>query len=241
MSELVVVEHTRGAGPSSFVEVLDGRRSLLPWRAVRAAEGEDLPDDLDGVGGIVVMGGTMSVTDADELPWMQAELAWLHRAVGSEVPVFGVCLGAQLLGRALGGEVARRDRPEVGYLPLTRTDPAVNDEVMGGWPDGAVSLFVHEDEVTALPPAASALLTGSDGVAAWRAGSAWAVQFHPEVDAAQLEHWLGMDSLTRLTDAAGTDPDALLEEARRRDRVTTAHGRALIGRFIDAAVRPRLG
>jgi GMP synthase (glutamine-hydrolysing) len=241
MPELVVVEHTRGAGPSSFVEVLDGRRSLLPWRSVRPPEGEQLPEDLDLVGGIVVMGGTMSVTDADDLPWMLTELAWLRRAVESDVPVFGVCLGAQLLGRALGGEVARRDRPEVGYLALMRTDAAANDEVMGGWPDGAVSLFVHEDEVTALPAAASALLTGSDGVAAWRVGSAWAVQFHPEVDAAQLERWLGMDSLTRLTAAAGADPDALLEEARRRDRVTTAHGRALIGRFVDAAVRPRVG
>ncbi len=240
MAELLVLQHTEGAGPSAFVDVLDGRRSIAPWRLVAVAEPDDLPGDLDDVAGLIVLGGTMSVTDPAELPWMPSELELLRRAVDEEVPVLGVCLGAQLLGAALGGKVARRDAPEIGYLALTRTEAAVGDPVFGGWQDGAFQLFLHEDEVTELPDGAEPMLTGSDATAGWRLGSAWAVQFHPEVDAAQLESWAELPALAPLLEAAGVDGEALLEEAHRRDRNVVPIGRALVGRFIDAVVRPRL-
>lgn len=241
MAELVVLEHTAGAGASAFTEVLDARATIAPWRAVDVPAGAALPADLDTVAGLVVMGGTMSATSPDDLPWMVAELELLRRAVAAEVPVLGICLGAQLLGAALGGEVTRRARPQVGYLPVTRTDPAAGDPVFGGWPDGAAALFVHEDEVTRLPPDATPMLLGDGMVCAWRSGSAWAVQFHPEVDAAQLERWTTHEALEPMLARAGVDGATLAEEGRRRARFTVPQGRALLGRFIDAAVRPRVG
>ena len=240
MSELLVLQHTEGAGPSAFTEVLDGRTSIAPWRLISVAAPEDVPSDLDDVAGLIILGGTMSVTEPDDQPWMSAELELLRRAVDAEVPVFGVCLGAQLLGAALGGKVERRDVPEIGYLALHRTEAAAGDPVFGGWQDGAHQLFLHEDEVAELPDGATPMLVGSDATAGWRLGSAWAVQFHPEVDVAQLEGWAELPALSPLLDAAGVDGDALLEEARRRDRNVVPIGRALVGRFVDAVVRPYL-
>lgn len=238
MPELLVLEHTAGAGASAFTEVLDTRATITPWRRVEVEGPEDIPDDLTDVAGLVVMGGTMSATDPEALPWMPAELELLRRAVEAEVPVLGVCLGAQLLAAAHGGRVEQRSAPEIAYLPLTRTPDAAGDPVLGGWQDGAAPLFLHEDEVVDLPEGAVALLDGSEGTAGWRLGSAWAVQFHPEVDADQLAGWFELDTLARLLDRAGVDGEQLLEEARTRDRSIVPIGRALIGRFIDGAVRP---
>jgi GMP synthase (glutamine-hydrolysing) len=238
--ELVVLNHTAGAGPSAFVEVLDARSGIAPWRAVDVPAGDALPEDPEGLAGLVIMGGRMSAVDPAQHAWMPPELDLIRRAVDAEVPVLGVCLGAQLLGQAFGGEVARREVPEVGFLPLVRTDEGRNDPVVAGWPDHAVALFVHEDEVVALPPDARPVLDGSDGSAAWRLGSALAVQFHPEVTAEQLAAWIDAGLLDDLLGRAGTDVEALVEEARRRDRFTVPLGRALIGRFLDGPVRIRV-
>lgn len=240
MSELLVLQHTAGAGPSCFVEVLDARTSIAPWRLVEVAGPDDLPADPGALAGLVVMGGTMSAIEPEAQPWMPAEFDLLRRAVDAEVPVLGVCLGAQMLAAAHGGTVERRATPQIGYRPLLRTDEAAGDPVFGGWQDGATPLFFHEDEVVELPEGGVAMLEDEGQVAGWRLGSAWAVQFHPEVDGAQLAQWLELDALHPVLDRAGVDGAALLTEARTRDRNVVPIGRALIGRFIDAAVRPHL-
>jgi GMP synthase (glutamine-hydrolysing) len=241
VSEVVVIEHTRGAGVSAFAEVLDGRAaSIAPWRVVDVPGGDQLPGTLDDVAGILVMGGTMSAVDPAAHAWMGPELELLRRAVDAEVPVLGVCLGAQLLAQAHGGEVAQREVPEIAYLPLDRTDEGRRDAVVQGWPDGAATLFLHEDEVTRLPEGAEVLMRGSDGVPAWRLGSAVAVQFHPEVTPDQLATWVGRGLLTDLFERAGVDGDALLAEAERRGTVAVPQGRALVGRWLDGPVRRRV-
>lgn len=238
-TELVVVQHHPRTGPSSFREVLDARTSLVPWRLVDLDAGDALPDVGD-LAGLVSLGGPMSVLDEEPPSWLDAELDLLRAAVEAEVPVLGVCLGAQLLATALGGQLARRDAPEVGFLPLARTEAAGDEPVTAGWPDGTTALFLHEDEVSTLPDGAEPLLTGSEQAAAWRIGSGLGIEFHPEATAAQLEEWLRLDPVRAQLDAAGVEPEQLLEEARRRERFMLAHGRALIGRFIDDPVRKGL-
>jgi GMP synthase (glutamine-hydrolysing) len=247
--ELIVLEHDPDAGVAAFEPVLTTRTGATGWRRVDVPAGEPLPTDLDQVAGLVVMGGRMSATDPTAHPWMPEELELLRRAVGAEVPVLGICLGAQLLGAAHGGAVTRRALPRGAYLATARTPGATDDPVVGGWPDGAATLFVHEDEVSRLPDDAVALLTVTDGsegardgeVVAWRYGSAWAVQFHPEVDAAELAAWTADPQLGALLARAGVDAAALAAEGRTRERFALAHGRALVGRFLDGPVRARRG
>lgn len=238
MRELVAIEHDPRTGVSGFAEVLDARTTIAPWRRVDATA-DALPDDLDTLAGLLVMGGPMSAVDPSAHAWMASELELLDEAVRAHVPVLGVCLGAQLLATALGGEVERLDTPEVGYLPLHRTEEAHTDPVAGGWPDGSYALLSHEDGVISLPPEATALLTGGAGVPAWRFGSAHAVQLHPEVDAEQLAGWVEIDSIKAMLERAEVVGDALVEEARRRDKVTPPLGKALLGRWIDGPVKAR--
>ncbi len=235
--ETVVIQHAAHTGPSALGEVLDARAGRRPWRLVDM-DGGAPPPSLEGVRGVLVLGGPMGVADADAYPWMGRELTFLREAVERDVPVFGICLGCQLLAVALGGEVNRRERPQAGHVPLHRTEAAADDPVFAGWPDGASQLFLHEDSVTRLPGDATVMLEGADGVSAWRAadGTAYGVQFHPEVTGAQIAAWCEREATRAKVEAAGIDHQAFATEAERRDRFTLATGLSLVGRWLDAVV-----
>ena len=240
MGELLVLQHTATAGLSAYADVLTGSPQLAgAWRVVDVPAGERLPSDTDSLDGIVVLGGVMSATEPHQHPWMGSELDLLARAVAAGVPVLGICLGAQLLGAALGGQVRRRPTPEVAVVDLTPTTAGRQDPVVAGWTRSTPALLVHEDEVVRLPPGAEILLTGNDGVPAWRVGSAVAVQFHPEADRATLAGWLSDPRLDALAVRAGTDPTVLTARWRSCEPRATAAGAELLRRFLAGPVADR--
>jgi GMP synthase (glutamine-hydrolysing) len=235
--ELLVVQHAPHTGPSALVETLDARATGLPWRLVDVAAGAAFPD-LNRVAGILVLGGPMGVGDRAEHPWMEGELEAIRAATQQGIPVFGICLGVQMLAAALEGRVDKRPAPEIGFVPLTRTEAAEDDPVFAGWPDGSAVLFIHDDEVVEVPEGAETMLEGSEGVAAWRApdGQSYGVQFHPEITAAQLAGWAGEEINRQRCAAAGVDLDELLAEAERRDAFHRAVGVSMVGRWLDRVV-----
>ncbi|HEX2026591.1 MAG TPA: type 1 glutamine amidotransferase [Nitriliruptorales bacterium] len=235
--ETLVVQHATATGPSALTEVLDARAGRRPWRLVDVASGAPFPS-LDSARGIILLGGPMAVGDSKAHPWLAGEQEAVAAALQREIAVFGICLGAQLLASVLGGEVGSRAVPEVGFLPLERTEVGRTDRVFAGWADGAATLFFHDDEVVRMPVGAETMLVGSDGTSAWRApdGRSYGVQFHPEVDAAQVAAWCSTDHNRDRCHRAGVDPDALAVEAQRRDRFVRAVGLTLVGRWLDAVV-----
>jgi GMP synthase (glutamine-hydrolysing) len=237
-TELVVLQHHAGHGPSAFTEVLDARTSLAPWRLVDLAAGQPLPAAED-LAGVISLGGPGGLDDETTPDWLQPERELLRTAAEREVPVLGIGLGAHVLATALGGQVVRRDTPLVGYRPLSRTEAAGSEPVAAGWPDGTAALLLSTERVAALPGEAEVVLGDEDDPAAWRRGSALGVTFRPEATLEQLEQWVADGELDELL----TDDDqakALLDEAGRRARFTVPQGKALIGRFLDDPVRKHL-
>lgn len=226
---LLVLHHDPQVGH----ERLDASLAARPLEVVpHDATSGQFPavDDHDGV---LVLGSRDSVVDRDERPsWMEAELAFLRACTQSDVPVFGICLGAQLLAVAHGGQVAHRDTPEVAMVAVHRTTPGTTDDVTAGWPDGAPSLAYHEDEVTMLPEEAVQLLVGSDGPTLWRIGSAHATQLHPEAGIATLRTWVE-DLSPDFPGRAGVDAQEFLERAERLEVQSRAAGTSLLMRWVD--------
>ena len=193
---------------------------------------DDLPDPTTH-DGVLILGGRDSVADADDLPdFVDAELEFLRAAAASEVPVFGICLGAQLLALAHGGTVATRETPEVAMVAVHRTTPGTTDPVTAGWPDGAPSLAHHNDEVIMLPDQAEQLLVGTDGPTMWRLGSAHATQLHPEAGVETVARW--NDELDpEMHERAGVDLDEFMDSVTALDAQARAAGTSLVLRWVD--------
>lgn len=236
--ELLVVQHADHTGPSNLVPMLDGRADKRPWTVLRPDRGEPFPDDLSRTAGVLALGGPMGVADTDEHPWIAEELAFLRRAVAGETPVLGICLGHQLLAAALGGGVVTREQPEIGLLPLRRTAHAADDELFAGWPDEAVQIVMHDDEVATLPDGAEVMLEGSSGVTAFRVadGLAYGVQFHPETSAELFGQWARLPENGGRFRAAGVDAQEMAADVAARERFLRAFGVALVGRWLDGVV-----
>jgi GMP synthase (glutamine-hydrolysing) len=178
----------------------------------RLLAGDPLPA-LDEVDGLLSLGGDQSVRDIARDPLLSAEAALLREAVEAGVPVFGVCLGAQLLAHALGGSVSRLPRRMVEWTPITLLDAAAGDPVMGALPEGAMALHWNEDGFEPPPGAVELLERVAEGGEAFRFGDhAWGVQFHPEVDADGLEGWYA-EGGRELAQAGVTEEKARLADS----------------------------
>ncbi|HEY5386404.1 MAG TPA: type 1 glutamine amidotransferase [Thermoleophilia bacterium] len=182
---LVILQHEPDDPPGSIGVALRDLR--VPFEVRRLNEGDALPEWPHETSGIIALGGSMHVTQTREHPYLAAEIKLMRRIVHQGGPVWGVCLGAQLLAIAAGGDVYKRKTPEVGWVSIERV---ADDPLLRGVSSPFFAFDWHEYSCSV--PATSHLIarTGS-GVQAFRAGGrAWATQFHPEVDATMAPHWV---------------------------------------------------
>jgi GMP synthase (glutamine-hydrolysing) len=96
---------------------------------IRVFAGEAVPGDMTAAAGLVVMGGSMSVYEQAEYPFLSQEIRLIEAALKAAKPVLGVCLGSQLLASALGAEVKKGDHKEIGWFPVALTEAASTDRV----------------------------------------------------------------------------------------------------------------
>jgi GMP synthase (glutamine-hydrolysing) len=180
---LLAIQHVPWETPHRILDACRG----LAVHTVKPLAGQELPPP-DEVAGAVVMGGPMNVDEVERFPGLAAEREWLAAAVDGGVPVLGICLGAQLLARALGAEVRPGAAKEIGFAPVEVADP--KDPVLGGLAPRAEVLHWHGD-VFDLPDGAVSLASSElTEHQAFRVGDAWGVLFHPEADFALVEAWL---------------------------------------------------
>ncbi len=185
---LLAIQHVPWEGPHRILDACAGLRV----HTVKPLAGQELPAH-EEVAGAVAMGGPMSVDKTDRFPALAAEREWLAEACERGMPVLGICLGAQLLARALGARVRPGPAKEIGFGPVTVHDP--EDPVLGSLAPGAEVLHWHGD-VFDLPPGAAPLAsTELTEHQAFRRGDAWGVLFHPEADYALVEAWLAVPEM----------------------------------------------
>ena len=229
MRVLSLVHQTDAAGGVLDDAVLEAGHELDEW-VVSASPAPPAP--VEDYGAFLVFGGAMHVDQEDRHGWLGDERRLLQRLVADEVPVLGVCLGGQLLAKALHGHVRRLPSPEIGWIDVELTPEAAADPVFSGLPARFPSFqwhLYHFEE----PDGAVPLARSERCLQAFRAGSAaWGVQFHPEVTHASIEHW------TRSYDPREDGPvdgPALLAETETHIAAWNAFGRELCGRFLAFA------
>lgn len=187
---LLVFQHYPLEKPAHLGDVLRDLGHRL--RVVRLHDGGQLPPDLDDVDGIVSLGGPMNVDEQTQHPWLAGEMNLIRQAHEAQLPVVGVCLGAQLIAVALGGEVKPMATPEVGYHPVTLAFPGTTDPMMSGIPWNCTQFHLHGQEVTKLPPGATPLAASKVSKnQAFRVGmTTYGFQYHFEWTPEQIDQVL---------------------------------------------------
>lgn len=186
MKPVLVLQHMTLDGPAFLATWL--ARHGIPMDLRNTEAGDPYPATLDGHAALAVLGGEMSANDP--LPSLRQAEALIRLGLDRGVPVLGHCLGAQLMGRVMGGSVGPSPAPEIGWQDLqVHDDPAAH-----AWfgPAPAQRVFHWHGEAVTLPPGVTPLASSpACPVQAFGVGPHLAMQFHVEVDDEKLRRWAG--------------------------------------------------
>jgi GMP synthase (glutamine-hydrolysing) len=184
---ILVLRHEPFEHLGRFASVLSARNVPFSYRDLgQPLSLEELHGD--GQDGVVIMGGPMSANDA--LPGLAGELSLIEQAVEARIPLLGICLGAQLIAKALGARVYRNPEEEIGWAPVYLTDAGQSDPLFRGI--ASPSDLFHWHGETFDMPAGARWLAYSDKCRhqAFSFGeSVYGLQFHPEITPEMILDW----------------------------------------------------
>ncbi|MDO5511553.1 type 1 glutamine amidotransferase [Corynebacterium sp.] len=182
---------------------------------------EGIPESVGD--GVIILGG---INDARSYPWVGDLHTALREWASANIPVLGICLGAQLLADAHDGDLDFDLEGEVGAFEVELMDAAHDDPLFLGLESPLIVPQHHHDVIITLPPGAE-LLAASQRyeVQAFRLGSAVGVQFHPEASPGTMASW---------TEKTGGDGEAMRSEMAKVDDRVSATGERIARNFVTS-------
>lgn len=227
------ITHERDAGPGVFTDAIAAAGvELDEWFR---AETDVPPADPATYDAVMTFGGSMHVDQEERHPWIAPERELLRDLLARGTPLLGVCLGAQLLAQAAGGDARPMREPEIGWFEVEVTRTGADDPLLGALAPRFTGFVWHHYEC-GLPAGATVLARTPACAQAFRVGdAAWGIQFHAEVSTADVGEWINH---ARDGDAVhgDLDPEALRARTLPRMGAWNELGRGLVGRFLAAAV-----
>ena len=233
MRNLLVCQHVPYEPLGTLNPLL--KREGYRIRYVNFGRDPDSQPTLDGYNGLVLLGGPMSVLETAHYPHLEVEMSLVRSAIEHELPVLGICLGAQLIAKALGAEVRPHSEREIGWYPLSVTAPARSDPVFGHFEEPDHVFQWHGDTFDIPDGAVHLAATSGCTNQAFRYGdNVYGLQFHLEVDEPMIERWLNVPHhVAEIEDTAGRiDPEVIRRETPRHiGRLKTLSER-VFGEFV---------
>jgi len=183
-------------------------------------------------GAVMVFGGSMHPDQDEQFGWLEREEAFLQEALAEDVPVIGVCLGAQMLARAAGAWVGPAPTPEIGWFEVELTPAGRADPVLGVLPP-RTDTFQWHSYTFGIPTAGTELARSAACTQAFRLGErAWGLQFHAEVTLEMVRTWTAEE-----TDELPVPAEELLAATEERITEWNEHGRRLCAAFLETVAR----
>lgn len=208
----------------------------IQFRPVHLYAGEGLPRVTSDLEGLVVMGGPMNVDDIAQYPFLLPEVQLIEKLISENKPILGICLGAQLIAKALGSRVYQNKQREVGWYPISLTKAAKSDPLFSKLPDPLQVLHWHGDTFDL--PDGAVHLAKSDRCEnqAFRWGeSMYALQFHLEATPSMLAGWCSDSESKTYVKDAGESVEKIMLETPSAFRRLEPHARAFLQRYANAA------
>ena len=191
---------------------------------------------LDKYEALIILGGPMNSDQIDTYPNLVTEVDIIREAVDRDMSVLGICLGAQLLAKALGGTVSRNVVREIGWHDVEMTEAGLEDPVLSTFAPLQEVFQWHEDGIS-LPPEVKVLASSAASpVQAFRHGEhAYGFQFHLEVSRPLIERWLTVPAHrdTLKEEVGHVDPESIRRRSEASIGPLEELSKATFGRWID--------
>lgn len=230
MPRVLVVQHSAPETLGIIADVFQERG--VSDQYVRPFQGEQVPADLKGVDGLVVLGGPMAVRDQEIHPFLRQELALIGHALQAHKPILGVCLGSQLLAAALGARVAPGRKKEMGWHEVRLSDAVKSDPLWGGVERSFTAYHWHGDVFELPQQAVSLARSEATEHQAFRHGlNAYGLLFHMEVTENMIREMIRTFSDDLLEQ--GIDGGWLMEKSLGHLASLHRIGRTVFGRWVD--------
>jgi GMP synthase (glutamine-hydrolysing) len=230
---VLVVSHHANVGLALFEPVI--RRSGLAVETASYADASPPGRPLADYAATIVLGGSPQVDQEQRYPWLIDEKRAIAAMLDGQLPVLGICLGAQLMAEAAGARVGPTQPPRVGWGHV-ELHAAASADVLFGELQSPLETVVWHTYGFDLPPHAAALASTATALQAFKLTDvpAWGIQFHPEVSPGDVEAWLD----------AAVERDELTEQGCERERENGVRLRAqqerlaahICGQFVDVAL-----
>ncbi|HWP91851.1 MAG TPA: gamma-glutamyl-gamma-aminobutyrate hydrolase family protein [Thermodesulfobacteriota bacterium] len=233
MSKILVFQHVAYEILGTLDPLL--RSSGFRIRYVNFGRHPDIAPSLDGYHGLVVLGGSMNIDQLDQYKHLATEIGLIQEAIQRDLPVLGICLGAQLVAKALGAEVRRNLEKEIGWYDVRITGEGRDDPLLGHFQD-TEKIFQWHGYTFDIPEGAVRLATSETCInQAFRYGhKVYGFQFHLEVEESLIERWLKVPLHKKeIEDSQGKiDPEKIRRDTELYvDRLKLLSDRTF-GRFI---------
>ncbi|MDJ0881856.1 MAG: type 1 glutamine amidotransferase [Gammaproteobacteria bacterium] len=177
MKPVLVFSHTTCDPPGYIGELLD--RYGYPYQIYCLAEQHQVPSQLDDWAGFIFMGGPGNVNTPEA--WMAEEIALINRAHASDLPMLGICLGAQLLSKAFGGSVWEAEELEVGWHSIKMLPQPFQHPWLEDMDSEFLAFHWHAHEFSPPPRAISIASSDCTSCQGFIHGRHLALQFHLEM------------------------------------------------------------
>lgn len=186
MKPVRIFRHVACEGPGYLGTFLE--QNNIPYDVTCIDEGVTVPQNLDDISGLVFMGGGMNVTDP--LQWIDDEKKLIKKAIDKNIPVLGICLGAQLISAALGGKITHDDNMEIGWHEVTPDINKEDNEWISSLPEKFTPFHWHADTFS-IPDGATVLMHSKCRKnQAFVLNNSLAIQFHLEMTVEMVKEWV---------------------------------------------------
>ena len=199
--------------------------------------------NLDGYAALIVLGGPMNCDQIETHPNLAVEVDILREALDRDMSILGICLGAQLLAKALGGRVMPNATREIGWYDVELTEAGAGDPVLSTFAPTQQVFQWHEDGIELPQDVVHLASSPASKVQAFRHGEhAYGLQFHLEVDQPLIERWLTVpgNQAVLTAEQGRIEPDAIREQTRGAIAALEVLSRKTFLRWIDRfEIQPR--
>ncbi|NIT14489.1 MAG: amidotransferase [Candidatus Dadabacteria bacterium] len=234
MSKLLVFRHVAYEILGTLDPLL--RNAGFRIKYVNFERHPDAIPNIDNYDGLIVLGGPMNADQTDQYPNLITEIEIIRQAIEEQKPVLGICLGSQLLAKALGAKVKKNKKPEIGWYDVSPTSDGKKDDLLSHF-EGTEKIFQWHGDTFELPRDSVHLATSElcKNQAFKYGDNAYGFQFHLEVDTKLIERWLKVPANKKDIENTNGEitSDNILEQTPKHIRRLIDLSNAVFGQFFD--------